>query len=41
MRITNDKDYFLTYKNFEIQLQIFRYGNNTVYFLEGYTYLIE
>ena len=38
MTITDKKDYFLTYKDYQIQLQTFEYSNNTVYGIDGYTY---
>ena len=47
MRITDDKDYYLVYKNFKIYIQIFKYGTyddgNTVviYFINGYIFLIK
>jgi len=43
MRISDEKDYFLTYSNFEIQLQTLGYGtgdDNTLYFIEGHSYSI-
>ena len=39
--ISSEKDYFLVYKNFEIQLQTLLYVDNTVYSLEGTTFYIE
>ena len=41
MSINEEKDYYLTYKNFEIQIQTFRYVGNVVYGLEGHRFLIE
>ena len=41
MRINEEKDYFLTYKNFEIQIQTFKYIGNVVHRLEGHSILIE
>ena len=41
MHINEEKDYFLTYKDFEIQIQIFRYIGNVVYGLEGHSILIK
>ena len=41
MRINDEKDYFLTYNNFAIQLQTLMYDDNTVYGLEGHSFLIE
>ena len=42
--ITNQKDYFLTYRNYKIQLQTLLYGDgddNGVYFIDGSTFQIE
>jgi hypothetical protein len=42
LNISEEKDYFLVYKNFEIQLQILFYGhNNVIYLIEGTTFLIK
>ena len=42
LSISHEKDYFLVYTNFEIQLQTLLYGDNdTVYFIEGTIYLIQ
>jgi hypothetical protein len=42
MRISDEKDYFLVYTNFVIQLQTLRYGDdNVIYFVEGSQFLIE
>jgi len=42
LRISAEKDYFLVYANFEIQLQTLRYGDdNTIYFVEGNVFSIE
>jgi hypothetical protein len=42
LRISDEKDYFLVYTNFQIQLQILRYGdNNVVYFVDGSIFAIE
>lgn len=41
LSINDDKDYFLSYTNYEIQLQTFDYSNpNIVRFIEGHKYLI-
>jgi len=37
MYITEKKDYFLTYTNFEIQLQTFLYIDNVIHSIEGYS----
>lgn len=42
MRISSEKDYFLTYLNFEIQLQTLVYEEgNMIYGIEGHTFMIE
>jgi hypothetical protein len=44
LNISAEKDYFLVYKKFEIQLQTLRYGDgddNTVYFVDGSKFVIE
>ena len=41
MRISSDKDYFLTYLNFQIQLQTFAYVNETIYGIDGHIVTIE
>ena len=44
LSITGQKDYFITYRPFKIQIQTFRYGDgddNTVYFVDGATFVIE
>ena len=43
MTINNSKDYFLTYNNFEIQLQTLQYDddNNMVFVIEGHSTIIE
>lgn len=41
IRITDDKDYFMVYSDFEIQLQTLRYEDNRIYFLDGSVYSIE
>ena len=40
--ISEEKDYFLVYTNYEIQLQTLFYSdNNSVYFIEGTVFLIK
>ena len=40
--ISEEKDYFLVYTNFQIQLQTLVYGDNdVVYFIEGTIFSIE
>ena len=42
MSINHDKDYFLTYHNYEIQLQTLLYDNdNFIYTTEGYSVTIQ
>jgi hypothetical protein len=42
LSITHEKDYYLVYKNFEIQIQTLKYVNdNEVQFLDGSIFLIE
>jgi len=42
LNISEEKDYFLVYKDFEIQLQTLFYGeNNVIYLIEGITFSIE
>ena len=42
LNISEEKDYFLVYKNFEIQVQILFYAeNNVIYLMEGTTFQIE
>ena len=44
LNISTEKDYFLVYNKFEIQLQTLRYGDgddNKVYFVDGSIFVIE
>ena len=42
LNISEEKDYFLVYKNFEIQLQTLFYGDeNVIYLIEGTIFSIE
>lgn len=41
MYINGDKDYFLTYNNFAIQLQTLQYIGNTIHMVEGSCFVIE
>jgi hypothetical protein len=41
MDINENKDYFLTYSNFEIQLQTFFYENNIVYGIDAHRVTIK
>ena len=42
MRINSEKDYFLTYSNFKIQLQTLVYGdNNTIYGIDRHSVMIK
>jgi hypothetical protein len=42
LNISQEKDYFLVYKNFKIQLQTLLYtDDNVVHFIEGTIFLIE
>lgn len=41
MQINAEKDYFLTYSNFEIQLQTLGYGDDNVYGIDGHSFMIE
>ena len=45
LNITAEKDYFLVYKKFEIQIQTLRYGDddddNRIYFVDGSIFVIE
>jgi len=41
LNITDEKDYFLVYKDFEIQLQTLFYGDNSVFLIEATKFLIE
>ena len=42
LTISKEKDYFLVYKNFQIQLLTLRYGvDNVVYFVDGSIFAIE
>ena len=41
MSINNEKDYFLTYKNYEIQLQTLLYYDNVVHLLDAHCFTIE
>jgi hypothetical protein len=42
LTISEEKDYFLVYKNFQIQLLTLRYGaDNVVYFVDGSIFAIE
>ena len=39
--INNEKDYYIVYLDFEIQVQVFRYETNRVVFINGSRYIIE
>ena len=39
--INQNKDYFLTYSNFKIQLQTFLYENNIIYRIDGHCVTIK
>jgi hypothetical protein len=42
LTISEEKDYFLVYKNFQIQLLTLRYGaDDVVYFVDGSIFAIE
>jgi hypothetical protein len=42
LTISEEKDYFLVYKNFQIQLLTLRYGaDNVVYYVDGSIFAIE
>jgi hypothetical protein len=41
LTINEDKDYFITYKDFEIQIQTLRYVGNAIYGIDGHHFLIE
>ena len=44
MGITHDKDYYMVYTNFTLQLQTLKYGDdneNIVYFIDGSIFVIE
>ena len=41
LNISEEKDYFIVYKNFEIQIQILGYYEERVYFIEGTKFLIK
>lgn len=42
LTISEEKDYFLVYKNFQIQLQTLRYGaDGVVYLVDGSMFAIE
>jgi len=41
LTINHEKDYFILYLDFEIQVQVFRYETNRVTFIEGARYIIE
>lgn len=35
LNINDDKDYYLTYINYEIQIQVLKYAGNVVHFVQG------
>lgn len=43
MSINQEKDYYLTYKDFKLQLQTLSYASddNVIYSVEGHTFIIE
>lgn len=41
LSINDEKDYFLVYRNCEIQIQTLRYDDNVVYFVNGSIFVIE
>jgi hypothetical protein len=41
LTINNEKDYYIVYLDFEIQVQVFRYETNRVIFIHGARYIIE
>ena len=41
LTINHEKDYYILYLDFEIQIQVIGYGTNRVTFLEGTRYIIE
>jgi hypothetical protein len=41
MSISQDKDYFLTYRMFEIQLQTLIYNGNAIHSIAGQSFMIE
>ena len=41
LTINHEKDYFILYRDFEIQIQVIGYGTNRVTFLGGSRYIIE
>ena len=41
LTITPEKDFFITYNNFEYQIQTFGYDNNRVYSIDGHRVLLQ
>jgi hypothetical protein len=41
LTINDQKDYYIVYLDFEIQVQVFRYETNRVIFIDGARYIIE
>jgi hypothetical protein len=41
LTINDQKDYYIVYLDFEIQVQVFRYETNRVIFIDGSRYIIE
>ena len=42
LKISDEKDYYLIYSDFELQIQTLKYGdNNTIYFMDGSIFPIE
>jgi len=41
LTINPEKDYYIVYLDFEIQVQVFKYETNRVIFIDGARYIIE
>jgi hypothetical protein len=41
LTINDEKDYYILYLDFEITIQVFGYGINRIYFIDGARYIIE
>jgi hypothetical protein len=41
LTINHEKDYYIVYLDFEIQIQVFKYETNRVLFIDGARYIIE
>jgi hypothetical protein len=41
LTINDEKDYYIVYLDFEIQVQVFKYETNRVVFIDGARYIIE